>query len=238
MNEREEQAASQAAGQAQSCCCSTDTETSTANEPCCCGEDSSTADGAHEESCCCGEGDSDCCSDSAYSCADDPFVGHKKTVVVDFLFLDLTVCDRCQGADERVALAVERCRPVLSACGYNLILNQIDVENAQLAERFRFYSSPTIRVNGVDICESIEENDCGCCSDIASTDVKCRLFPFNGTYYEVPPTDMIVRGIMETVLQGKKAPAETDAYVLPENLCDFFEGKEAKAATSGSCCCC
>lgn len=149
-------------------------------------------------------------------------------VVVDFLFLDLDCCDRCQGADERVASAVERCRDVLAACGFSLTLNQLYMESPELAERYRFESSPTIRVNGVDICPSIEENDCACCSDISGTDVTCRVFPFNGTYYEVPPTDLIVRGIMEVVLQAQKAPCCQPPYIMPENLRAFYEGKMLK----------
>lgn len=206
-------------------------------EPCCC---SSTEQAAapSDEPCCCGEAStsSDCCSDSAYSCEDDPYQGHKKNVIVDFLFLDLTVCDRCQGTDERVFKAVEKCRPVLEACGYNLVLNQIDIENAELAERYRFYSSPTVRVNGVDVCPSIEENDCDCCREISDYDVKCRIFPFNGTYYEVPPTDMLVANIVDTVIKQKKAEREEGPYELPENLRGFFEGKQKKAAQK-SCCC-
>ena len=217
-----------------SCCCSTqDDESSCCGQgheedaSCCCGHDAE-----EDTSCCCGgEGD----SHAKYSSEDDPYNGHKKTVIVDFLFLDLACCDRCQGTDERVARAVERCRPVLSACGYNLVLNQIYVETPQLAERYRFESSPTIRVDGVDICPSIEENDCDCCSDISDAAVKCRIFPFNGTYYEVPPTDMLVRGIMEVVLGGKRAEASETEYVMPQNLIDFYEGKTRKQAAT-SCC--
>lgn len=198
---------------------------------------------SEEEPCCCSGVD----SESSYSSEDDPYQGCKKNIIVDFLFLDLSCCDRCQGADERVALAVERCRPVLAACGYNLVLNQIYVDTPQLAERYRFESSPTVRVNGVDICPSIEENDCACCSDISGTDVKCRVFPFNGTYYEVPPTDMLVRGIMEVTMGGKLPPAEQEPYVMPENLREFYAGVKRKAkaagkssgasASKGSCCC-
>ena len=169
---------------------------------------------------------------AAYSCSDDKYKGRKKTVVVEFLYLDLVVCDRCQGADQRVAKAVERCKPVLEACGYELRLQCVLIDNEMLAEQYRFYSSPTVRVNGVDVCPSIEENDCDCCRDISDFDVKCRLFPFNGTYYEVPPTDMLVRNIMETVLGGKVAHPEDEPYVLPENLAGFFAGKRRKAASA------
>lgn len=207
-----------------------------AAEPCCCSSDEQAA-ATSDEPCCCGEApaSSECCSDSAYSCEDDPYKGYKKNVIVDFLFLDLTVCDRCQGTDERVFKAIEKCRPVLEACGYNLVLNQIDIENAELAERYRFYSSPTVRVNGVDVCPSIEENDCDCCREISDYDVKCRIFPFNGTYYEIPPTDMLVANIVDVVIKQKKAEPEEGPYELPENLRGFFEGKKKKAAEK-SCC--
>lgn len=184
-------------------------------------------------------------SDAAYSCEDDAYAGRRKTVVVDFLYLDLTVCDRCQGADKRVERAVELCRPVLAACGYDITLNSVNIDNEWLAQQYRFYSSPTVRVNDVDICPSIEENDCDCCSDISNYDVKCRLFPFNGTYYEVPPTDLLVRGIMEVVLQGRVAERGADKpYELPENLAGFFAGKRKKdaeeraAQDEGESCCC
>ena len=183
-------------------------------------------------------------SDASYSCSDDAYAGRKKTVVVDFLYLDLTVCERCQGADKRVERAVELCRPVLAACGYDIALNSVNIDSEWLAEQYNFYSSPTVRVNNVDICPSIEENDCDCCSDIANYDVKCRLFPFNGTYYEVPPTDLLVRGIMEVVLQGRTAePGVDKPYELPENLAGFFAGKRKKDAENraeqgeGESCC-
>ena len=184
-------------------------------------------------------------SDAAYSCEDDAYAGRKKTITVDFLYLDLTVCDRCQGADKRVERAVELCRPVLAACGYDIVLNSVNVDNEWLAEQYKFYSSPTVRVNDVDICPSIEENDCDCCRDLSDYDVKCRLFPFNGTYYEVPPTDLLVRGIMEVALQGRtKEPGADAPYELPENLAGFFAGKRKKDAEKraeagdgeGGCC--
>lgn len=206
------------------CCC--DTSAHVEPESCCCDESAAATaqEAAAAEQCCCSTSSS-CCSDSAYSCEDDAYAGEMQEVVVDFLFLDLDCCDRCQGADERVASAVERCHDVLAACGFSLTLNQLYMESPELAERYRFESSPTIRVNGVDICPSIEENDCACCSDISGTDVTCRVFPFNGTYYEVPPTDLIVRGIMEVALQGQKPPCCQPPYVMPENLRAFYEGK-------------
>ena len=211
------------------CCCGT--ETTAGTEPCCCG------DSAEAEPCCCSD-DDDCCSDSEFSCEDDPYAGEVTPVDVDFLYLDLTVCDRCQGADVRVAKAVERCQPIMRTCGYDLKLNMILVDTKELAEAHRFVSSPTVRVNGIDICGEVAENDCGCCSDIADTDVKCRIFSFNGKQYEVPPTDMLVCGIVRAVMGTTQAPANDTPYVMPQNLIDFYEGKERKESSGSSCCCC
>ena len=185
-----------------------------------------------KSSCCCGSDK----SSQAYSCEDDRYRGKLQKVDIDFLYLDISCCDRCQGADKRVEEAVARCRDVLRACGYNLVLNSVLVDSATKAKRYRFESSPTVRVNGVDICPSVEENDCDCCSDMSDAAVSCRIFPYNGTYYEVPPTDMLVRGIMEVVLQNRRPADPPMPYALPENLKKFYEGVEKKAK-KGSCCC-
>lgn len=191
-----------------------------ADASCCC------APSAQDASCCCGSSTD---AAASYSCADDPYRGSLRSVTVDFLFLDLSCCDRCQGADQRVAQAVERCRGVLRACGYDISLNLIHVDSEEKARAHRFASSPTVRVNGVDICPSIEENDCACCSDMSDAAVACRIFPFNGTYYEVPPTDMLVRGIMEVVLQNRRPLDPPSPFFLPENLQRFYQGVAKKA---------
>lgn len=191
-------------------------------------KESSTCCCSNTSSDCCNPNDEDCCSSANYSCEDEPYQGRTEKVVVDFLYLDLSCCDRCQGADKRVELAVERCRDVLTACGYEVTLNLIHVNTAELARTHRFESSPTVRVNGVDICPSVVENDCACCSDMSDASVTCRVFPFNGKYYEVPPTDMLVRGIMQVVLQNRRPDDPLAPYALPQNLKRFFEGVQGK----------
>lgn len=176
-----------------------------------------------------------------YSVDDDPYKGRRKPVNVEFMALDLKVCDRCQGTDKRVEVAVEKLRDVLSACGYDIALTSTIIDNEWMAEEYRFYSSPTIRVNGVDICPSIEENECKCCSDMSDSPVKCRMYPFNGTYYEVPPVDLVIQGIMNVVAQELEADPQAKPYALPENLKVFFGGVREKAKADGSegesCCC-
>lgn len=222
-------------------CCGGGYEHSEAKENCCCDGDDS--------GCCC-SGESDCCSDDA--CADDPNLGRKEVVIVDYLYLDQSVCDRCQGTDARVAAAVEQVRPIMDMAGYNIVMNKVEIENEYLADRFEFLSSPTVRVNGVDICPKVIENECDCCRTLSSYNVNCRQFDFNGKLYEVPPVAYIVKRLLEIVFTHEK-PAY-DEYVMPENIRGFLREKydqstarpaEPKAAAadagakdSGSSCSC
>lgn len=216
------------------CCCGG--EKHEEKEPCCCGESAAEEKG----SCCCG-GESSCCSDDA--AADDPNTGHKEVVIVDYLYLDLSVCDRCQGTDERVAKAVELVRPIMDMAGYNIVMNKVEIENEYLAERFEFLSSPTVRVNGVDICPEVIENECDCCRTLTDYDVNCRQFDFNGKLYEVPPTAYVVKRLLEIVFRGEKPSYEK--YEMPENIRGFLRGKHdqstarpAESEAGSGCCCC
>lgn len=213
---------------ANNCCCGSD-EKCCSDEPVsrgeCCADDECCSDGAYCTDCapnnneCCS--DDECCSDS--SSANDPNLEHKKMVVIDYLYLDLSVCDRCQGTDERVFQAVEKLRGVMEDAGYNLIVNRIEIENEDLAQRFEFVSSPTVRVNGVDICPKVIENECDCCRSLSSYDVYCRQFSFNGKLYEVPPVAYIVKRTLEIVFGKENKPDEP--YVMPENIRGFLREK-------------
>ena len=122
----------------------------------------------------------------------------------------------------------------------------------RLAERFEFVSSPTVRVNGGDICPEVIENECDCCRSLSDYDVYCHQFDFNDKLYKVPPVAYVVKRILEIVFQGERP--EYDTYEMPENIRGFLRGKEAKQArkaqkaakkakkaakksSSGNCCC-
>ena len=106
------------------------------------------------------------------------------------------------------------------------------MKTADMAIQHQFVSSPTIRVNGQDICKSVAENSCGCCSEISSTDVECRLFEYNGKTYEVPPKEMLAEGILQIIFGRYGEGSSSDKYEFPENLKNFFDGKNIK---SGCC---
>ncbi|MGI6071285.1 MAG: DUF2703 domain-containing protein [Blautia sp.] len=157
----------------------------------------------------------------------------KKAVQIEYLFLDLQTCDRCMGTDQVLEEVIEAISPALELADYHLEYHKVEMSTAQIAEQYRFLSSPTIRVNGRDICSSVKENACGCCGEISGTDVDCRVFEYEGQTYEVPPKAMLAEEILRSIF----APADgqgCDCYSLPVNLKTFFDGKSKK---SGSCSC-
>lgn len=174
--------------------------------------------GKKKASCCCG--------------SDIQPVERRKVVEVEYLYLDLETCDRCVGTDQVLEEVLEELTPALQLAGYAVEYRKIEIANADQARQHRFLASPTIRVNGRDICETVEENGCACCSDISGTAVDCRVFPYEGVSHEVPPRAMLAEAILKGV--GVVPRPVTGPYRLPENLKRFFEGK--KSSSCSGCC--
>jgi hypothetical protein len=99
--------------------------------------------------CSCGPG---CCESIADIAID------KRKIVIDFLFLDLSVCTRCQGTDTSLDEALVEVSKVLEATGTEVVLNKVNVISEELAAEYKFVSSPTIRVNGHDIQMEVKES--------------------------------------------------------------------------------
>lgn len=175
--------------------------------------------------------------------AEEPFCScgcegmHEKKVIIEYLYLDLQTCDRCIGTDNVLDEVMLTLAPALSIAGFEVEYNKIEMKTAELAEKYKFLSSPTIRVNDKDICQSITENSCGCCSEISGTDVDCRVFEYNGETYEVPPKEMLGEAILEAVFGPAEASCSCGEYKLPENLKEFYKGKKNKSSCScgGNC---
>lgn len=161
-----------------------------------------------------------------------------KKIIVEYLYLDLQTCERCIGTDRILDEVMLTLTPALKLAGFTVEYRKIQMKTAEIAKQYRFLSSPTIRVNGRDICQSVAENSCGCCSDISGADVDCRVFEYNGENFEVPPKEMLAEAILRTVFGQAEADCSGEDYELPENLRDFFDGKESKSSCScGDNCC-
>jgi len=171
-----------------------------------------------------------CCSCGCNEASD-------KKVLVEYLYLDINTCDRCIGTDAVLDEVMKILTPVFRLAGYEVIYNKIEMKTAEIAIKHQFISSPTIRVNGNDICQTVSENSCGCCAEISGTDVDCRVFEYNGESYEVPPKEMLANAILKAVFVQEKRERSCMDYELPDNLKQFFNGKKNKKCSCGSNCC-
>ncbi len=161
-----------------------------------------------------------------------------KKAVVEYLYLDLETCDRCIGTDNVLDEVMMVLTPTLQLAGYEVEYNKIEMSTAEIAKKNKLLSSPTIRVNGMDICESVKENNCDCCGEISGTDVACRVFEYNGEAYEVAPKEMLAEAVLQAVFGKSEAGCSCGGYDMPENLQQFYEGKQNKSGCScgGNCC--
>jgi len=164
--------------------------------------------------CCCG---SNCCTP----------VKEKRQIVIDYLFLDLSVCTRCQGTESALYEAISDVEAVLNAAGFEVLVNKIHVATKEMAIAYKFESSPTIRVNGKDIDSDVKESLCECCGDLCGENVDCRVWTYQGQEYTVPPKALIVNAILSEVYGGG-APGREKEYALPKNLEAFYEAMDNK----------
>lgn len=165
-----------------------------------------------------------CCSDG-YSCCKP----ERKKIVIDFLYLDLTICERCKGTENNLDAAIKEVSEILKAAGYDVVVKKININSEELAYKYHFISSPTIRINGRDISPELKESYCCDCGEICGDEVDCRVWMLDGEEYAVPPKSFIVDAILKEVYGGgyRQNDAEkilNEEYTLPENLKKFFKG--------------
>ncbi|WHH57933.1 DUF2703 domain-containing protein [Petroclostridium sp. X23] len=184
----------------------------------------------------------DCCQTENNSCGcntaccrgtEQNQKAEKRTLMIDFLYLDLDVCTRCQGTSNTLEEAIAEVIKVLELTGVKVILNKIHINSAEKAVQYEFISSPTIRVNGRDIQLEVKESQCESCGDLCGDEVDCRVWVYEGKEYTVPPKAMIIDAILREIYGDAKARLVSNVddeskYQLPENLKSFFEAMEKK----------
>ena len=151
--------------------------------------------------------------------------GKGTRIEVDFLYLDLSTCTRCQGTERSLDEALAEVSRVLEATGVEAIINKINVASEELAQKHKFVSSPTIRVNGRDIQMEVRESLCESCGDLCGQEVDCRVWIYRGRDYTVPPKAMIIEAILNEVFGRRDDRAEEKPYVLPDNLKRFYAAR-------------
>ena len=178
--------------------------------------------------------DGGCCGDAA--CADaDAAPADKKTLNVELLVIDLTLCARCVPTGDQLQRAVSLLAPAADALGIELKHREIVVQTPQEAKDHALMSSPTIRLNGRDIEQDIRESLCESCGDLTenNTLVDCREWHYRGKVYSAAPLPLLVEAIMGAMLAIDQPPvAPQPLAALPENLEGYFANKKRAV----SCC--
>jgi Domain of unknown function (DUF2703) len=160
-----------------------------------------------------------------------------RTLEIEFLFLDLDTCTRCRATDATLLAAIERTRPALEAAGVAVTITKTLVASEAQAQALGFVSSPTIRINGVDIAGELVESACDSCSETCACNggVDCRDWLWRGERSHEPPLGLIVEAIMGHA--GGPDPASPpmsapSSATVPANLRQYF----AAAGPASGCC--
>ena len=157
----------------------------------------------------------------------------RRTVAIDFLFLDLSTCGRCLSTGANIETALAAVEGVLRATGAQVELRRIHVRSVEQARQLQFVSSPTIRVNGRDIALEALESECG--EDACGCD-PCRVWRYAGREYTEAPVGLIVDAVLaELYAEATRAESPAPADELPDNLVRVFTAKDAGAPAGGCC---
>lgn len=165
----------------------------------------------------------------------------RRVIDLELLALDLSTCTRCVGSLANIETAIEAVRPALEATGKSVRVRKVVVHSEEEARRYRFVSSPTIRIGGHDIVFDTQESKCESCTDLCgcTEGTSCRVWRYQGAEHTEAPVGLIVEALLREVAGARAdAPlAEAGDHELPANLRDFFAGKASRAAAAASACC-
>ncbi len=203
----------------------------------CCGESDAVnqATSASEAACCSPSHEtmetkdvSVCCRPQVKSPPASGTRAEKRRLDIDFLYLDLSVCERCQDTESSLEEAIEEVTRVLETTGAEVALNKIHVTSEEQAVALGFLVSPTIRVNGRDIQMNFRESLCDSCRTLCECEggVSCREWEYQGQWYTAAPKGLIIEAILKEVYGGAGAEREEPqkGEEAPDNLKHFFSG--------------
>ena len=169
------------------------------------------------------------CSESATAVFETENGAPQKAIDIEFLYLDLNVCEQCRGSESNLEEALREVSKILDATGVQVNLKKTHIETYEQALAHGFISSPTIRINGRDIALEVKENYCSSCSDLSGTETFCRVWSFQGEEFSTVPKSLVIEMILQEIYGGGKETAkispERKARLL-ENLKRFFAGVE------------
>lgn len=163
-----------------------------------------------------------------------------RTIEIELLALDLQSCGRCTGTDRNLEDAIKTVAAVLRETGAAVKTTKHIVTTADEAQRLRFVSSPTIRIDGRDIALELRESSCKDCGDLCGCEggVDCRVWVWQGREHLEAPKPLIVDALLRAY-GSAPAGGAPEPYRMPENLRTYFAALAVKTAAAGpgdECC--
>jgi hypothetical protein len=142
---------------------------------------------------------------------------------IDFLYLDLSTCDRCQATDKVLDDALDELRNEIKDVK-ELVVSKIKITSDKEAKEYDFVRSPTIRINGVDVeeilsgkleikdnyCKSCESGSGRVCKETTGGGTQCRVVEYKGKTYEAVPKEMIKDAVRKVLGIEVKKDAPRD----------------------------
>ena len=158
----------------------------------------------------------------------------RRTVTVDFLYLDNESCDRCMGTETALETALEKIEPLCDSLGVSITVRNIHVSTRAAAEATQLAVSPTIRIDGRDIQPDFLESTCESCGDLCECDgdVDCRLWRYRGKEHTTAPVDLLVEALIGSIAPNQSpcdGSRESRAYQLSSNVEEFFRDSNSES---------
>ena len=153
----------------------------------------------------------------------------RRTVTVDFLYLDNESCERCIGTEDALETALEHVEPILDALDVAITVRDIHISTLEGAEATQLPVSPTIRIDGQDIQPDYLENTCEPCGELCGCtgDVACRLWRYRGKEHTTAPVGFLVEALLQAITPTQMDIEDggvSQASQLSSNVRDFFVG--------------
>lgn len=151
----------------------------------------------------------------------------RSPIEIDFMYLDLGTCTRCQGTDASLEEAIAEVSRVLKIVGVDLVVRKTHIDSEQRARQLGFISSPTILINGRDVQESLKESQCDSCTQLAGgQSCNCRVWSYQGGEYIAPPAALIVDAILRAAYGAERPKCQPQQPIdVPQNIKSFFASR-------------
>ncbi len=157
-------------------------------------------------------------------------------LIVDFLYVDLSECERCQSSDEILDESLRELREQIHKENISTItINKTKITSDVQAKKYDMIRSPTLRINGKDIEEivndeyEIKDSYCPSCEDVTGPECyevtgggnDCRVFEYNGEEHETIPKEMIKEALRKVVgIEEEAASACCEPETETSSCCD------------------